>query len=478
MSLKSWMLDRVHRIRPLYARVDLPPREPQLMSAGASSLPPSGPDSGLSNVDHLGSYGTLVTAIREELEHFVAEHVRLHLAIADRDRFLLTSIGVRCPDDGQARELLAQFMHEFKPEQVKRYLAREVIAGLPNASAMELSQFAGLFDADAGEDASEYHDLLVALRGSAPGPSARAYQVNIIGRWSEIDFASPAAAAPAQVQGGATLATPLAGLRCELEVEDGDGRRRVVLQSVVTGRRYVIGKGEGCDVRVNGAYASRRHGEIWMDKGCWWVADAGSTNGIRVESPTGAVERCGGVPATGGAPLKLVDGARLVLSAHAEGSASDYPIVALRPATHGAARTTPIAGTMATPSTSLTPILASRDFDPTLTLTARLATGERQVMLSASSLPVAVGRSRNQQLVIDRVHESVSGHHLDIVALDEMGAQVVVHGDNGVVVEGVVYPAGARLRWKVGDTMVLAPTLPGDPQCSLSLARAASAELR
>ena len=478
MSLKSWMLDRVHRIQPLYARVDLPPREPSLSQLDGCSLPPTGSDSVLSSTEHLGPYGPLITAIRQELEHFVTDRVRLHLAIADRDRFLLTSIGVRCPDDGQARELLARFMHEFKPEQVKRYLARDVIAGLPNASAIDLSQFAGLFDADAAEDTNEYRDLLVALRGSAPAARTRAYEVSIVGRWSEIDFANPAAAAAAQVQLGATPATPLAGLRCELDVEDGDGRRRVVLQSVIPGRRYMIGKGDACDLRVNGAYVSRRHGEIWMDKNCWWVADAGSTNGIRVESPTGAVERCGGRAGTGDLPLKLMDGARMVLSAHAEGSASDYPCVALRPGVQGAPGTTPIAGTVAAPKTALTPILASRALDPALTLTARSASGERQLALSERSLPVAVGRSRDQQLVIDRIHESVSGHHLDIIALDELGAQVVVHGDNGVVVEGVVYPAGARLRWKVGDTMLLASTLPGDPQCSLSLSRAAKAELR
>ena len=38
----------------------------------------------------------LIAAIREELEHFVAGHVRLHLAIAERDRYVLTSIEVEC----------------------------------------------------------------------------------------------------------------------------------------------------------------------------------------------------------------------------------------------------------------------------------------------------------------------------------------------------------------------------------------------
>ena len=104
MSMKSWILDRVRRTNGLYARVDLPVREPMLAQAG-SSAPPQAADSALSNAEHLGAYGPLITAIREELEHFVIGQVRLHLAIADRDRFLLTSIGVRCADDGEAREL-------------------------------------------------------------------------------------------------------------------------------------------------------------------------------------------------------------------------------------------------------------------------------------------------------------------------------------------------------------------------------------
>jgi hypothetical protein len=476
MSLKSWVLDRVHRMNGLHARVDLPPREPMLAQA-ASGPPSHAPDSVLSNAEHLGAYGPLITAIRDELEHFVVGQVRLHLAIADRDRFLLTSIGVRCPDDGEARELLARFMHEFKPEQVKRYLAREVIAGLPNASSIDLSQFAGLFDADAAEDPHEYRELLLALRGDAPAACARAFQVSVVGRWSEIDVASAAAALSAQVHNRATPVTPLAGLRCEFEVEDGNGRRRVVLQSVIAGRRYMIGKGEGCDLRVDGTYTSRRHGEIWLENGCWWVADAGSTNGIRVESPTGAVERCGAAAGAGAHAIKLPDGARIVLSAQAEGSASEYPSVALRPAANGGARVTPIAGAAPSPSTPLTPILASRAADGALILTARLAGGERRLELHAGTLPVAVGRSRNQQLVIDRIHETVSGHHMDIVDVDASSAQVIVQGDNGVVVEGVAYPPGARFRWKVGDTMVLGPALHGEPECTLTLSRSAATEV-
>jgi pSer/pThr/pTyr-binding forkhead associated (FHA) protein len=295
--------------------------------------------------------------------------------------------------------------------------------------------------------------------------------VSVVGRWHELDLASPIAAA--HVQQVPTPATPMAGMRCEFDVEDASGRRRVVLQSVVAGRRYVIGKGEGCDIRVDGTYTSRRHGELWLEDGAWWVSDAGSTNGLRVETPGGSMQRGGG--GADALPILVRDGARIVLSAQADGAASDYPTVMLRaPATSSVAsgsRVTPIAGGVPSPHTPTTPIRQARNGTDGLVLTARLATGERRIALHAGVLPVAVGRSRNQQLVIDRVHEAVSGHHLDIVDVDEHGAQVVVHGDNGVIVEGVTYPPGARLRWKVGDTMVLGPALQGDVECTLVLSR-------
>lgn len=473
MSLKSWVLDRVHR---LGGRADLPEREPSLdpvaPAEGEPALRPPAPDSVLSNAEHLGVYGGLIGAVRDELEHFVASHVRLHLAIAERDRFLLTSIGVRCPGGAPARALLQQFLHEFKPEQVKRFLAREVIGAVPNAAAIDLSQFAGLTDADARDEAAEggeYRDLLAALRSTPTSTALRPFEVGVLGRWTELDAAPPAAASAPP---GATPSTPLAGLRREFDIEDGDGRRRVVLQAVVPGRRYVVGKGEGCDIRVNGTYASRRHAEIWLERDAWWVSDAGSTNGIRVEAPAGAAERNG--PATGTAvleqPIQLAEGARIVLSARADGPASDYPWVALRPPAHMAVRVTPIAAVAGAPKTPLTAILPARPAGGAFTVTAFLASGVRTLVLRPDTLPVTVGRSRHQTLVVDRRHEGVSGHHLDITELDEAGVLVVVHGDNGVLVDGVAHATGARLRWKVGETMVLGAALPDHPTCRLTLA--------
>ena len=496
MSIKSWVLGRLHGGAQLVGRADLParrgPLEPSLDTLPAP--PAAGSEAALA--EHLGAYAALIGAIRDELEHFVASHVRLHLAIAERDRFFLTSIGVRCPDAPGSRALLEKFMHEFRPEQIKRYLAREVIAALPNAAAIDLSQFAGLYDAEARQALAdpvegEYAELLAALRSTPVAVAAPPFQVSVVGRWSEQEAAragahpaSPGTAPPP----AATPSTPLAGQRWEFDIDDADGRRRVVLQSVIAGRRYAVGKGEGCDLRVNGSYTSRRHAEIWREGDAWWVGDAGSTNGVRIEAQPLPGERGPACAAAVDQPARLPEGSRIVLSARAEGPPADYPWIALRGAPSGvvagvAARITPIAAmpgavpaaapaaASTTPPTPLTAILGPFVAEAVYRITAFQAGGVHSLEMRPAALPVSLGRSRSQSLVVDRRHEGVSGHHLDITELDEAGAQVLVHGDNGVLVDGVAYPAGTRLRWKVGETMVLGASAHEHPTCTLTLAR-------
>lgn len=487
MSLKSWVLDRMNGIS---SRADLAPanrahereHDPRAVPARATEplFAAERPEPALFEAAHLGAYGPLIAAIRDELEHFVASQVRLHLAIADRDRFLMTMVAVDCLDGPEPRRLLQQFMREFKPEQVKRYLVREVIAGLPNAAAIDLAQFTGLADAGgraAAEEADEYRELIAAL-AAAPPAAVRPYRVEIVGRWTETDAVHPAGTAPRGVPATPprdTPVTPLAGQRFEFDVEDADGKRRVVLQAVVPGRRYLVGKGEGCDIRVNGTYTSRRHAEFWIEGGAWRATDAGSTNGIRLESRSGA-RVCSDSKGEGAAaaepPLSLDEGDRIVLSARAEGSTSEYPWIALRPATAAATRATPIASTIgAVPKTPLTAVRSAGEGDIVLKITLLQAGGERTLELHAGALPIHVGRSRNQTLVVDRSHDGVSGHHLDIVELDVSGAQVVVHGDNGVLVEGVPHASGAQLYWKAGETLVLGASAHDDPTCTLMLDR-------
>ena len=512
MSIKSWVLERLHGGAALAGRADLParrgPLEPSLETLPAP--PVGGSEAALA--EHLGAYAALIGAIRDELEHFVASHVRLHLAIADRDRFFLTAIGVRCPDAPGSRALLEKFLREFRPEQIKRYLAREVIAALPNAAAIDLSQFAGLYDAEARQALAdpaegEYAELLAALRSTPVAAVSPPFQVSVVGRWSEQEAARAGAAMTGLAAGpgvaappGATPSTPLAGQRWEFDIEDADGRRRVVLQSVVAGRRYAVGKGEGCDLRVNGSYTSRRHAEVWRENDAWWVGDAGSTNGVRIEAQPLPGEPGPACAAAVDQPARLPEGSRIVLSARAEGPAADYPWLALRgappnvAAPNGVGRITPIAAmhgalpaglpssaaapavatparAAATPPTPLTAILGPREAEVVYRITAFQAGGVHSLEMRPAALPVSLGRSRSQSLVVDRRHEGVSGHHLDITELDEAGAQVLVHGDNGVLVDGVAYAAGTRLRWRAGETMVLGASAHEHPTCTLTLAR-------
>jgi pSer/pThr/pTyr-binding forkhead associated (FHA) protein len=477
MSFKSWFLDRLQTVGGAVTRADLGEAVAPHARGGEPVLDASEPrearaEPALDEVLHLGAYGPLIAAIRDELEHFVASQVRLHLAIADRDRFLLTSIAVRAPADDERRRQLARFMREFKPEQLKRYLARELIAGLPNASALDLTQFAGLVDADAAERPpadGDYRELIAALTAGPASNAPRPYRVELVGRWTEIDAPlSPTGAKGASRH--ATPATPLAtGARCEFDVEDADGRRRVVLPSVVAERRYVVGKGEGCDIRVNGAFASRRHAEVWLEGGAWWAADAGSTNGIRIEGARAPVPAAEALNAQ---PMRLAPGDRLVLSARAEGPVGDYPWIALRaaPSAPVGTRVTPIASA-AVPKTPLTSVMAAGETRDAWKLTLVQSQGVRTLEIDASALPVRVGRSRSQTVVVDRVHDGVSGHHLEIVALGDDGAQIVVHGDNGILVEGVPHACGSRLAWKPGETLVLGAS--ARDACTLMLARLA-----
>jgi hypothetical protein len=254
MPLKNWILQRMNRMNAVAGRPDLAYRAPR--SAAAGLREPSLRD-GAASVDaalpgpaHLGAYAPLIGAIRDELQHFVSSQLRLHLAIAERDRYLLTSIDVECIDGSDGADLLARFAREFTPEQIKRFLARDVIAHLPNASAIDLSQFGGLNAAQeparqsADEDA--YAELLVQLRSSTPSESPRSFDVALVGRWTDSD---PVAASRAT---GAAPRTPLAGSRVELDIEDANGHRHVALSAVVANRRYSIGKGDGCDIAVDG----------------------------------------------------------------------------------------------------------------------------------------------------------------------------------------------------------------------------------
>ncbi len=187
------------------------------------------------------------------------------------------------------------------------------------------------------DEPERYADLLAELRRGAPRSVARPYRVMLLGRWSELDAPPPAGEQPVRRARGAP--TPLAAPALAIDIEDADGERHLELTSVVAGQRYAIGKGDGCDIVVNGVYASRRHCEIWFDKGAWWVADTGSTNGIRVESANGAVARSQQGPQ--GVPPSAADRSsrRRVARALRAGARRAAAVSAIVAATRGGQRT-------------------------------------------------------------------------------------------------------------------------------------------
>jgi hypothetical protein len=416
--------------------------------------------------------------------------VRLHLAIAERDRFLLTAIGIGCEASDEARRLLQQFVREFKPEQVKRYLAREVIGGLPNAAAIDLSQFAGLFDADAARvaeeeaEGGEYRELLEACAPSRRARAARlpGQRARPLGRARR---RVALGAATGVTSGGTAPGTPLSGQRCEFDVEDGSGRRRVVLHGVLPGRRYVVGNGESADIRVEGTFASRRHAEVWLENGGWWVVDAGSTNGVRIE-PAGPLQRGARRPATvGETPVRF---RRACASSSRRAPRAGERVPVARAAAGGEQRVDGdadrhLGGALRTPRTAIlaarvgadlatptTQILPAASEAGAFRLTLSHAAGTRTLPLAAAVLPVSVGRSRHQTLVVDRSHEGVSGHHLDIVEIDPEAAARRRPRRQRRHVDGAAHATGARVRWLPGQKLVLGDGSAAAVPCVLELA--------
>jgi hypothetical protein len=466
MSFKTFLLGRMNRA---FGRSDLPPYESASHTVGDASVALDDPPyarpvahgRAAVGLEHLGAYRPLVAAIREELTRFVATDLRLHLAIAERDRYVLTAIRIDSVGPDDTRSLLTRFVREFAPEQVKHYLAREIIARLPNASAIDLTQFAGLETGgdDAGASRSDYDDLLEELRSDEP-EVARPFEVTLVGRWSDSE---PRAAPPQAAHASAAVApTPLAGRGIDVVIEDAQGARRIGLSSVVPGRRYTIGKDAGCDIVVDGVYASRRHGEMWLERGVWHVTDAGSTNGVRVEPEGGDGAATPRVSTRGdGKALPVERGARIVLSATGQGTPAQYPRLALHPAD-------PAARATATP---VTPIVTGARTNANYAIRARMASGEKTIEVPSEGV-FGIGRSRAQSLVVDWAHASVSGHHAEIAGIDEDGVRVRVLGDNGVHVEGGArHGTGSEFAWRTGETIVLGQAAGDEPACMLTLVR-------
>ena len=85
-----------------------------------------------------------------------------------------------------------------------------------------------------------------------------------------------------------------------------------------------------------------------------------------------------------------------------------------------------------------------------------MASGVRTVEISrASSRFVSAAHAARRSSSTGRIAD-VSGRHFEIISLDESGAQIVVHGDNGVTVNGTLARTGfMNSGRKPGETLLL-----------------------
>lgn len=74
-----------------------------------------------------------------------------------------------------------------------------------------------------------------------------------------------------------------------------DGRQRLSFS-----RSVVVGRGEGCDLKLDDPRVSRRHAEIYRLGSLWWVRDLGSAGGTFLDG-----ECVDAAPVAGDATLQL-----------------------------------------------------------------------------------------------------------------------------------------------------------------------------
>ena len=245
--------------------------------------------------------------------------------------------------------------------------------------------------------------------------------------------------------------TPLAARTFAIDIEDAGGVRRVELTSVVPGRRYAVGKGEDCDIvgrrRSTRAAGIARSGSIRAPGGSPTLdrptASASSRrSGAIARASPGTRAAAARLPA-----IELPPGAWLVLSEHTARRAAAVPALVAasgrrcRDSQSEAGERERYAADAGNAYRAAAPARGRADHHRP----HGIGCSHRRDSLRAR-LPFRVGRSRNQALVIDWAHADVSGRHFEIVALDESGAQIVVHGDNGVTVDGTSHGPGAQFK--------------------------------
>ena len=387
---------------------------------------------------------------------FVASQLRLHLAIAERDRYVLTSIEVACERRRATRAACcAASRASSRPSRSSATSRARSSRGLPNASAIDLSQFAGLnverptrrapatipYD-DADRRAPQRH---------VPDAGPRPFDVTLVGRWVHGDALGPTARArrsPAARRPRRHAARRARGVASRSRTRAGAPARRAAA------RRCPAAATRSARTRAatSSSTASTRAGAIASSGSTTTPGgsrDAGSTNGIRVEA------------GAGGRRARAASAPTAAQRARARARARDRALGARRKASRATIR--------ACASRCRTPTRARAGADTDVTARA------------APSTPIAPPQAAGPVARADRAHGLGRARRVDSPTRRcrsasaaratrrwcrlgarrrvrpprrdrrprRRGRAVVVHGDNGVTVDGV--DARARARSSAGS---------------------------
>ncbi len=250
-------------------------------------------------------------------------------------------------------------------------------------------------------------------------------------------------------------ATPLAGRRCEFEIDDGAGPRCGGAERGRPGP--ALRRRQGRRLRP----AHRRH----LHQPAPRRALAGARHLVRrrcrLDQRPARRERAGRCQTADASAARgrrrartaiaLEPGMRVVLSARADGPPADYPWLALRAASATASAATardgdattpvvvvPLAAARAAPTTPRTAVLTARAVEPLFEITQATAAGTR---VRDDPAQRAADHHRPLARPDDRrstgATKACPGHHVVIDGLDEHAAHGVVEGDNGIEIDGV-----------------------------------------
>ena len=269
--------------------------------------------------------------------------LRLHLAIAERDRYVLELDRGRVRRKRRAPRVVAQ-VHRRVQARADQALSGE--GGDRRLAQRERDRSFAVRRTQRHAASRRNRRARIAMANCSPScaaalrsSAARPYRVTLLGRWSQLDAPSPGRSEGSSASGKRADTPRGAGVR-----DRHRGCRRRAKRRAGIGRsRAVATPSARAKAAISWSTASTPAADIarsWFDKGAWWVADTGSTNGIRVESPNGTIAAfaSGAAGRDTAAADRARSGAWLVLSAQIQGDARQYPRLSLRPATAVAAR--------------------------------------------------------------------------------------------------------------------------------------------